>query len=80
MLQRYLVSSVVLWGSVGAIHGTIMYKLNTYDNKTHVRDPALRYIGGGILYGVFLGPWAPIAGPVWLAKKWPSSSCTYLKY
>lgn len=80
MFQRYLFTSVALWGTVGGIHGAVMYKLNIYDKKSVMHDPALRYIVGGVLYGMFLGPWAPIAGPIWIAKKWPMSTCLYLKY
>jgi hypothetical protein len=75
MFQRYLIASSILWGSVGAAHGYTLYKLNKGRP-----DPELRYIAGGALYGLFLGPWAPIAGPIWLAKKWPMSTCTHLKY
>ena len=78
-IQRYLVSSSLLFGAIGTVHGVLLMK--TRNRKIYEKEKEhyiIRTVAGGALYGLLLGPWAPIIGPVWLAKKWPSSSCTYL--
>ena len=92
-LQRYLISSSLLFGGIGLAHGIVLYKLQeiTHYKLQEIGAPQkldkqtreqqmIRYIAGGALYGLLLGPWIPIAGPIWVFKKWPDSRCLYLKY
>lgn len=84
-LQRYLISSSLLFGAIGLGHGVVLYKVHEccdpqqLDKQTREQQ-MIRYIAGGTLYGLFMGPWVPIAGPIWVFKKWPGSRCLYLKY
>jgi hypothetical protein len=92
-LQRYLIRSSLLFGGIGLAHGIVLYKLHDItrcklqeigaphklDKQTR-EQLMIRYIAGGALFGLLMGPWAPIAGPIWVCKKWPDSRCLYLKY
>jgi hypothetical protein len=78
-IQRYLVSSSLLFGAIGTGHGVLLMKI--HNRKIYEKEGEhyiIRTVVGGALYGLLLGPWAPIIGPIWLAKKWPGSICTHV--
>jgi hypothetical protein len=84
-IQRYLVSSSLLFGTLGFTHGLMLYKVHdmaysiTQESTRKIREQQMiQYVAGGVLYGLLLGPWVPVIGPIWLAKAWPHTKCKYL--
>ena len=63
---RYLASSAVIGGMLGAIHGKLSAAQSQADPTEHVMLHTAT--------GLFLGPWAPIALPYWVWNK-PDVKC-----
>jgi hypothetical protein len=66
-LVNYLMNSAITGGVLGATHGYWVAQKTTVTESVH---PVITHSATGL----FLGPWAPVALPIWMWN-FPDPSC-----
>lgn len=70
--QRYLIGSTVAGGLVGLTHG--LYAIPFTAPQRNI------LIAQNTLSGALLGPWAPVAVPVYATRWWPrNGDCPWMR-
>jgi hypothetical protein len=65
-LVTYFMRSALVGGSLGVLHGAVVM----FKNKHTTIEPVVMHGATGL----FLGPWAPVALPIWMWTQ-PSVQC-----
>ncbi len=72
MFGRYLLATAAIGGCVGVAHGMAVFPPGVPNRGIHVYQNALT--------GAILGPWLPLAAPIYATRWWPhGKDCPWLQ-
>ena len=72
MFARYLLATAAVGGGVGLIHGVAAFPSTVPNREIRIFENALS--------GAILGPWMPLAAPIYATRWWPhGKDCPWLR-